>query len=192
MHLLTQEYILKTYQYINEVHIKQLFSNFLTKNQTIMMKKFFYLVFAAFSVMALSSCESNSDVNVDDASDDPMYEYYEPLIGEWSVYQYYGTMVDEYGVEDSFDFTYLLESGDIVMSFLFSDDMYMTQAYADSEGTTINNQGEVLFAIDVPNYFTVNYTNGKQFFEIVSVSETQLHLKVDEGSSVSEYVCRKK
>ena len=62
-----------------------------------MMKKFFYLVFAAFSVMALSSCESNNDVNVDDASDDPMYEYYEPLIGEWSVYQYYGTMVDEYG-----------------------------------------------------------------------------------------------
>ena len=79
---------------------------------------------------------------------------------------------------------------------LFSDDMYMTQAYADSEGTTINNQGKVLFTIDIPNYFTVNYNNGKQFYEIVSVSTNKLHLKIDENidgtTSVSEYVCVKK
>ena len=157
------------------------------------MRKFLYLAIIAFSAIVLNSCESNEGANADV---DPMYEYYEPLIGEWSVYQFYGTNVDEYGVEKPFDYSNLLESGDVTISFLFTKDMYMTQKYSDSERTTINNQGKVLFTIDIPNYFTVNYNNGKQFYEIVSVSTNTLHLKVDENidgtTSVSEYVCVKK
>lgn len=154
------------------------------------MKKLFYLAVIAISVFALNSCEKDEDTN--NPSNDPTYEYYKPLIGEWSAYQYYGTATDEYGVEKSFDYSDMLTNKDITISFTFSEDMIMNQKYSDTEGGNINNKGNVVFDINTPNYFTVNYTNGKQFFEIVSVSSDKLHLKVDEGSSISNYVCKKK
>lgn len=153
------------------------------------MKKLFYLAVIAISVFALNSCEKDEDTN--DITNDPTYEYYKPIIGEWTAYEWYGSTVNDSGLEEPFNFSKLLESGDVTVTYLFDGNMNMTQKFLYSEETVTNN-GKVVFEVNIPNYFTVNYTNGKHYFEIVSVSSDKLHLKVDEGSSTSNYVCKKK
>lgn len=152
------------------------------------MKKLFYLVVVAISIFALNSCEKEEDTN--NPSNDPTYEYYKPIIGEWTTYEWYGSAVNDSGLEEPFNFSKLLENGDITATFLFDENMNMTQKISYSEETVTNN-GKVAFEVNIPNYFTVNYTNGKQFFEIVSVSSDKLHLISNEDGSVSHFVCKK-
>ena len=151
------------------------------------MRKFFYFAIIAFSVIAFNSCESKEEEN---PSTDPTYEYYKPIIGEWTTYEWYGSAVNDSGLEEQFNYSKLLENGDATVTFLFDENMNMTQKYSDKK-ETITNSGKVIFEVNIPNYFTVNYTNGKQFFEIVSVSSDKLHLISNEDGSVSHFVCKK-
>lgn len=151
------------------------------------MRKIFLLFLAAAAIFAIASCEgvSNGD------NDDPTYEYYKPLIGKWSVYRWYGTSVNEYGVEAPFDYPELIENGYVSGEIIFSESKLMTMNIV-IDGESMTTTANVSFKIDVPNYFTASSGGSSEFCQIVSVSSSQLHLRIDSGSSLTDFVCTRK
>lgn len=150
------------------------------------MKKIFYFVSLACILAAFNSCNRLETDNP--IEDDPLYEYYKPLIGEWTITEWYGVRVNENGVEEPFDLTSGLENGLYTYTLTFDENKMMAFVYSDSVGESTPVTATVSFTVDVRNYFTAKYSDGtSSFFQIVKSDDTSLQLKEDADGATYNY-----
>lgn len=175
------------------------------------MKKIIYSALAALSIFAFASCDtlSGTDNDSDGNNNDPNEEvndpkdpneeilagYYKPLIGKWNVTKYYGTQVDEFGVEKPFDFSSGYENNLYYDTFEFEGNNMMTKVshiyFNDKEDSHYEDTYEVVFRIDVPNFFRAEILEGSTYldYEIVKVTDSTLHLKEYASNATSHFEC---
>lgn len=128
------------------------------------------------SVFAFASCDSLSD---NDPNEVILAGYYKPLVGKWNATKCYGTEVDEFGMEKPFDFSSGYENNLYYDTFEFGDNNLMTHvSHFNSDGDHYEYKYEVVFRIDVPNFFTANSLESSLYlnYEIVKITGTTLHL----------------
>lgn len=143
---------------------------------------------AALSVIAFASCDLLSEKK--DPNEKILDSYYEPLIGKWNVVKWYGTEVNESGVEEAFDLSDGLEKGLYTYTFTFKNDNVMISEleFDDTENT---DSYKVSFRIDVPNFFKADHLNQNKYlnYEIIKINDSILHLKEYANDATSNYEC---
>ena len=154
------------------------------------MKKFFCCAGLACILAVFNSCNKPETDNP--AESDPLYGYYEPLIGEWTITEWYGTQVNENGVEESYNLTEGLTNGCYTYTLTFDEKKTMEFVYNNSDGLSTAVAATVSFTVDVSSYFTATYSDGKSsFFQIVKIDDTNIQLKEETDGATYNYVAVK-